>query len=253
VRIVAVLLLLLVSIAHADPLDDAKRLEAQLDFEPALLIVEKLINDGGNDRAHLVELHLFAGKLAAGLDKRDVAEDHFARAISLAPSTTLPEGISPKIALPFAAARAHSGPLRITDSGQVESDPMNLVATIQSEGLMLSTLVAVDIHGNVLWTQPHRSGPHRDFIVDDSPKARRHRRRFAIAAGISLATFVTTGIAMWRFNHAQDEWSDLKVVGMTDYTELKSVEQRGRRWGFVANAGIAASIVMTALTLTVAW
>jgi hypothetical protein len=253
VRIVAVLLLLLVSIAHADPLDDAKRLEAQLDFEPALLIVEKLINDGGNDRAHLVELHLFAGKLAAGLDRRDVAEDHFARAISLAPSTTLPEGISPKIALPFAAARAHSGPLRITEEGQVESDPMNLVATIRSKGVNFTTRVAVDVHGNVLWTQPHTSGPVGDYIIDDSPKARRHRRRFAIAAGISVATYVATGIAMWRFNHAQEEWSDLKVVGMTDYTQLKSVEQRGRRWSYAANAGIAASIAMTALTLTVSW
>lgn len=250
---IVVLLLLLASIAQADPLDDARRLEAQLDFEPALVIVEKLISDGGNDRDHLVELHLFAGKLAAGLDRRDVAEDHFARALSLAPSTTLPEGISPKIALPFAAARAHSGPLVISDEGQVESDPMNLVATVKATGFMVSSLVAVDIHGNELWTQPRRSGPVRDYIVDDSPKARRHRRRFAITAGLSFATYIATGIAMWRFAHAQDEWDDLRSAGRTDYSELESVEQRGRRWSYAANAGIAASIAMTALTVTFSW
>ena len=252
-RIVFVLLLmLLVSIAHGDPLDDAKRLEAQLEFEPALVIVEKLINDGGNDRDHLVELHLFAGKLAAGLDRRGVAEDHFARAISLAPSTTLPEGISPKIALPFAAARAHSGPLRISESGQVESDPMNLVATVKASGFMITTRVAVDVHGNVLWTQPRPTRPVTD-VLPPSPAQRRRNRRFAISAGLSLATYVATGVAMWRFNHAQDEWNDRKAAGMTDYTELQSLEQRGRRWSYASNAAIVASIAMTAITVTIAW
>ena len=86
-------------------------------------------------------------------------------------------------------------------------------------------------------------------VPDNSPKA----RRSAISAGISLATYVGTGLAMWRFNHAQNEFDDLKVGGMTDYTTLQSVEQRGRRWSYVANAGIAASIAMTVLTVYVTW
>jgi hypothetical protein len=247
VRIVVVLLLLLLaSIAHADPLDDAKRLEAQLDFEPALAIVEKLINDGGNDRDHLVELHLFAGKLAAGLDKREVAEDHFARALSLAPSTTLPEGISPKIALPFAAARAHSGPLVISDAGQVQSDPVNLVSTVRTDR---DRLVAFDVHDNLLWSMPIEQP--RSIIVE--PVHRPFYKRPVVWGSVALTSLVVAGIGAWRFSSAQNEWDERKAAGMTDYTTLQSIEDRGHRWGLVANVGAVAAALSTVVTVSVAW
>jgi hypothetical protein len=248
VRIVVVVLLLLASIAHADRLDEAKRLEAQLEFEPALAIVEQLITKGGNDRAQLVELHLFAGKLAAGLDRRDVAEDHFARVLSLAPSTKLPEGISPKIAMPFEAARIRSGPLVISEDGRVESDPLNLVASVRKA----NGLVAYDVYGNVVWTEPYEPIQDGTDIVAPRTVVRKSKRT-ASFIGLTLLTYVGTGLAMWRFNHAQNEWNDMKSSDMANYTELQSVEQRGRRWSYAANAGIAASIAMTLVTVSVAW
>jgi hypothetical protein len=245
VRIVVVLLLL-VSIAHADPLDDARRLEAQLEFEPALVIVEKLISDGGNDRDHLVELHLFAGKLAAGLDRRDVAEDHFARALSLAPSTTLPEGISPKIALPFAAARVHSGPLVISDAGQVEADPVNLVATVRKSG---DRLVAFDVHDNMLWSK--RIEAPRPIIVEPVPRP--FYKRPVVWGSVAFTALAVAGVGAWRFSSAQNEWDERRAGGMTDYTTLQSIEDRGNRWGLVANVGAAAALLSTVVTVSVAF
>jgi hypothetical protein len=247
VRIVVVVLLLLASIAHADRLDEAKRLEAQLEFEPALVIVEKLIADGNNGLDRFVELHLFAGKLAAGLDRREVAEAHFAIVLSVAPTTTLPEGISPKIALPFAAARAHTGPLVISNSGRVERDPLNLVATLRPD----PHLIAFDIHNNVVWIGPEasRDPMHFSDAIVPSPETDRQTKRTTILLGAALATYVVTGIAMWRFNVAQNEFDELKASGMADYTELQSIEQRGRRWSYAANGGVAASLIATVLVV----
>lgn len=245
-RIVVVVLLLLASIAHADRLDDAKRLEAQLEFEPALVIVEKLIADGGNDRDHLVELHLFAGKLAAGLDKRDIAEDHFARALSLAPSTSLPEGISPKIALPFAAARSHSGPLVISDSGQVQSDPMNLVSTVRTDA---GQLVAFDVNDNLLWSNLVEE--QHPIIVE--PVHRPFYKRPGVWGGVALTSLAIAGVGAWRFSTAQNEWDERKAAGMTDLTTLQSIEDRGRRWGLVANVGAVAALLSTVVTVSVAF
>ena len=243
------MLLLLVSIAHADRLDEAKRLEAQLEFEPALVIVEKLITDGGNDRPQLVELHLFAGKLAAGLDRRDVAEDHFARALSLAPTTSLPEGISPKIALPFAAARAHSGPLVISDTGQVQSDPMNLVSTVRTDG---DELVAFDVHDNLLWSKHiDATVGQRPIVVE--PVHRPFYKRPVVWGSVALTSLAVAGIGAWRFSSAQNEWDERKAGGMTDFTTLQSIEDRGHRWGLVANIGAVAAALSTIVTVSVAF
>lgn len=242
---IVIVLLLLASIARADTLDEAKRLEAQLEFEPALAIVEKAIRDGGHARVQLVELHLFAGKLAAGLDRRDVAEDHFARVLSLAPSTKLPEGISPKILLPFDAARAKSGPLVIRADGQVESDPMNLVSTIRRER---DRLVAFDVHDNLLWSRLIE----QPVVVRETPRRPVYKRP-VVWGSVAATSLAIAGLGAWRFSSAQNEWIDRKTAGMTDFTALQSIEDRGRRWGLVANVGAAAAILSTVITVSVAW
>src|SRR5688572_29373755 len=57
-----------------DDLARARRLEAQLEYEPALAIVEGALRRGGAEPARTVELHLLAGRLAAGLDRAAAAE-----------------------------------------------------------------------------------------------------------------------------------------------------------------------------------
>src|SRR5262249_28160285 len=96
-----------------DELARARRLEASLEYEQALATVEGALDRGGADPARLVELHLLAGRLAAGLDRAAAAEDHFARVLALRPDTALPPGTSPKLTAPFAAARARSAPLEV--------------------------------------------------------------------------------------------------------------------------------------------
>ncbi|HTL35912.1 MAG TPA: hypothetical protein VL326_22435, partial [Kofleriaceae bacterium] len=88
--VVAIFLLGGIARADAPHRDDAelvhvKELEAKLEYEEALTLVEKIIARGGADTQKLVELHFLAGKLAAGLDRVDVAQEHFARVLSLEP------------------------------------------------------------------------------------------------------------------------------------------------------------------------
>src|SRR5262245_5385207 len=102
------------NVAHAeDELARARQLEGQLEYEQALAIVEAALARGGAEPARWVELHLLAGRLAAGLDRARVAEDHFARVLALRPETTLPEGTSPKLTAPLAAARARPTALEL--------------------------------------------------------------------------------------------------------------------------------------------
>src|SRR4051812_12229978 len=85
-----------------DDLAEAIRLEAALEYDQALAIVDRMIAAGTvTEPARLAELHLSAGRLAAGLDHADIARDHFARALALRPELALPAGTSPKLTAPF--------------------------------------------------------------------------------------------------------------------------------------------------------
>lgn len=243
--------------APADPLVEAKRLESQLEFEPALVIVEKLIAQGGNERDRFLELHLFAGKLAAGLDRGAVAEEHFARVLALDPQRVLPDGTSPKITGPFDAARARTTTLRVTatvESGtaslRVESDVLNLVGGIavllvdgrelRGTGTQLAIpanprvdqVSALDAFGNRLWTQtiapPLQRVPGADRPI---------YARWQLYAVLGAGGLAAGGFGAWRMHVAQNEFDRLKAEGGHDFTELQDIEQRGDNWALVANIG----------------
>src|SRR5277367_5066214 len=75
-----------------DPLDEARQLERTLEYERALVIVDREIARGaGRSGARLVDLHVLAGTLAAGLDHPDDAQAHFARALAVSPAVRLPD------------------------------------------------------------------------------------------------------------------------------------------------------------------
>lgn len=272
--------------AHAeDELARARRLEAQLEYEPALAIVEGALARGGADPARTVELHLLAGRLAAGLDRARAAEDHFARVLALAPGTALPEGTSPKLTAPFAAARARSAPLEVRATAVrglvtlvVSRDALGLVAGIAVHvvdgagghrdlvergatrlaippGTTAIEAAALDASGNRLWVGAPPAEPAlADRPPPPPPGARPRYARaeaWAVASGVVLAG---AGLAAWRFVAAQREWDRLRDGGMTDFSELERIERRGRRWGLAANlgfgAGGAAAIVAGALWLS---
>ncbi|HEY5923105.1 MAG TPA: hypothetical protein VIV11_15605 [Kofleriaceae bacterium] len=259
--------------AEDDPLAEAMRLEAQLDYETAYKLIDRTIKQGSNDRERLVTLHLFAGKLAAGLDRAPVAEDHFARVLALAPATTFAANTSPKITEPFDAARARATPLQISAELKPDaitivpaSDPLGLVAGIairlagagelremQKRRIAIPTgaraieVFALDAYGNRVWSEPIAEQPQgngKPIVVDRGVPG------WALWAGASFVALGGAGVCAWRFDVAQKEWTERKNAGDTDYTELQAIEQRGKRWALAANIGFgvaAATAIVAAI------
>jgi hypothetical protein len=268
-----------------DPLDEARALEVSLDYERALVIVDREIARGAAATvSRLVELHVLAGRLAAGIDHPDVAEAHFAIALALAPGMQLPDGTSPKLTQPFDAARARSVPfvveLEQTDHAivaklgddpalvfggirvalvPVSGEPAELVAHGPTIAVPIDRVaayaIAIDEHGNAISEAktfaapvPVPLPPSRLVAVAPTPIYARWPT-WAIATAGALAV---AGACTWRFEAAQDDWNQLEAAGGHDYTQLADIESRGRTWGIAADvgfgvaaaAGIAAIVVL---------
>jgi len=264
--------------ATRDPLDEARALEATLDYERALVIVDREIARGAARPDRLVELELLAGRLAAGIDHPDVAQAHFARALALAPGTRLPDGTSPKLTAPFDAAKVATPALSIAYVGSnrvdartiafvvtVGPDPAHVYAGLRAgdvvaHGLAIQlpadaatrpfTLDAIDEHGNAIAELAVRASPEIPVDRGSSPPASHAHAwwPWAIAAGGALAF---AGVASWRFEHAQDEWNQLEAAGGHGYSELAEVESRGRAWGIAADVGfgVAAAAAVTSIVM----
>ena len=232
--------------AH-DDLAEAIRLEAALEYDQALAIVERVIGAGATtDPARLAELHLYAGRLAAGLDRGDAARAHFAIALALSPGVALPAGTSPKITAPFEAARAASSPLRVhaTAAGAViDADALGLVR--RTDGF-----VAYDEHGNVVWRGAAPQVPPPQTPHADEPG---FAGRWTTWAGLAGGALVIGGVCAWRFQTAQDDWDRFSQDGMHDYSQLRAIEDRGNRWGVAAEVGfgVAAAASVTGAILYV--
>ena len=261
-----------------DQLAEAHRLEGALEYEKALVLVERIIAHGGADPARLAELHLFAGKLAAGLDRGASAEDHFARVLALRPDARLPEGTSPKLTVRFEAARIRGiPPLRVTTTianGVAtiapEADPLGLVAGIAVRVVDASgkpdevsdrsarrvaippmaratEIAALDASGNRVWVGDAPVEPV--VITPPHPPEHHdgveHRSAFAkwptwaISAGALAA--IGGGFA-WRSKSLQDEWNRLRAEdNQHDFSSLQSIEHRGRTYAVAADISFGAA------------
>jgi len=272
----AVLVLAVAGHARAEDLDEARRLEANLEYEQALTLVERAIAHGANEPRHLAQLHFEAGKLAAGLDREAIAENHFMRALALDATLALPAGTSPKVAAPFEAARARSRPLRVAHrrtghrvTVAAEPDPSHLVAVarvrfidraghhqelasgppfaidLPAEARAIE-VVASDEYGNQLYSaveEPAAPVAPRDGAWYGSWK---------LWAGATVFAGGIAGLCAWRERVAQDDWNALEHDSVPhDYSQLKAVEDRGRNWALAANIGFAvagAAAIVTAIS-----
>jgi len=265
-------------VARADELDEARRLEAALDYEHALAAVDGILAAGGaRYPERFVELQMFAGRLAAGLDRGGVAEDHYLRALAIKSDATLPEGTSPKLVAPLDAARRRATALRVSViaadgavSFLVDADGLGLVRGIAltitdasgrrelvdraalrmavPKGATAIEVAALDGSGNVVYkaAAPVVALPR---IVDDRPSVAARWSTWAVVTGVVLAG---GAFSAWRFNVAQKDWDALRGASdMHDYSALTDVEDRGRRWGLTANIafGVAAATGITAFVL----
>ena len=112
---------------------------ARLDYEAALALYQQAEEAGQSSREQLVQIYRAMAESHAALGRADAAETSFRRLLALEPGTQLPEGSSPKLTVPFAAARDFLSGRHLEiecrrdgDSGGatlvVSSDPVDLVA-----------------------------------------------------------------------------------------------------------------------------
>jgi hypothetical protein len=219
------------------------RLEQQLEYEQALVLADRTIAEGISTRDQLADLHLIAGRLAAGLDHPDIAQQHFAKLLALRPDTVLVAGTSPKLIAPFEAARAAPHELVVAMTGGrlvVSQDALHLVAGSRTRADMIE---AYDEFGNQLAVEAMARPTSTDTEV-------RRSRAWIPWAAAGGATLIAGGLAAWRYGVAQDEWNR-ESDGMHDYTRLHALEDRGQRWAIAADIGfgIAAATAVTAVIL----
>jgi hypothetical protein len=128
--------------ASADP-SLLARAQAALDdlrYEDAADFADRAWRAGGNHAGDLIAIFRLAGQVAVTMGNGELAESHFVRLLALDPDARLPDGISPKIAARFAAARARTGgrlraSLRAdgtTVSAEVTSDPAKMVSSLRA-------------------------------------------------------------------------------------------------------------------------
>ena len=255
---VAVLILAVAATAHAQPapnnrervsaaLQKIAELEQQLDYVEALRLADRTIAEGISTRDQLADLHLIAGRLAAGLEHPDIAQPHFARVLALRPDTTLVAGTSPKLQAPFDAARAapHELVLHIvtnpTNHIVIDRDPLHFAAGQRDRGNHVLELV--DEYGNELATMD--AG-----VANGGDEVHRRSRAWIPWTAASGATLLAGGLCAWRYSVAQDEWNR-ENDGMHDYTRLQTLEDRGQRWAIAADVGfgLAAATAITAVIM----
>jgi hypothetical protein len=135
--------LLLPAPARAEP-SLLTRAQAALDdlrYEDAAALADRAWRSGGNHKDDLIAIFRLAGQVSVTLGNGELAESHFERLLALDPDAQLPDGISPKIAARFAAAKAKtSGRLRagfradgLTVAAEVSSDPAKMVSSLRAK------------------------------------------------------------------------------------------------------------------------
>jgi hypothetical protein len=283
VRVVALLLVAVCSLAHAgdsaevsQALAQIAKLESSLEYEQALVLADRTIARGISSRDQLADLHLIAGRLAAGLDHPDVAQAHFERVLVLRPNTQLVAGTSPKLLAPFEAARATQpllvklGVDGVRAYAEVSSDTLQLVrglrivvvdankvaSVVTADGLTkdmtsgtVTSVAAIDEYGNELAVaRIEVRAPIAPMPVERPTPLYKHWVTYTALSGAAL---ITGGLFAWRFGQAQDEWNRLDAEGGHSYTQLQTIEQRGQRWAIATDAsfGVAAVVGIAAAAL----
>ncbi|MDP3499087.1 MAG: tetratricopeptide repeat protein [Myxococcales bacterium] len=125
-----------------ETLANVQRLVVEARFEEARQSASRLLQSGSaGDPGQTAELHSLIAQTSAALGDLVEAERSFARALELAPGLQLPVGTSPKLTVPFEAARKglEGRTLSVTPSGRrlgehaiitvkISGDPLHLVA-----------------------------------------------------------------------------------------------------------------------------
>ena len=82
-------------------IDQASAFYGDLDFEKALVALQKAFQVPGNSRAQLIRMYHLSGLCLSSLGRYKAAEDSFSRLLVLDPSARLGADVSPRIRKPF--------------------------------------------------------------------------------------------------------------------------------------------------------
>lgn len=261
--------------ALADELATARELEARLEYDQALALVEATLARGGADPARYVELHLLAGRLAAGLDRAQLARDHFARVLAVRPLTTLPDGTSPKITLPFGAEKARAPTFRVELAVDRDTlalaliDSLALASTVRIRtahaGIVTRPAAAavsvpgaadvvevalLDAAGNTLWIAAPPASPRARPLPPPRSRPPLHAW-WPTYATIGVLALVAGGTAAVRLASKQDEFDRKDAEGGHDFSELEAIERSGKRWALAANLSFGAALLSGAVAVIV--
>ncbi|MFT3691829.1 MAG: hypothetical protein QM831_01725 [Kofleriaceae bacterium] len=268
-----VVLIALTAIARADDpvaaaLAQIDALEQKLEYENASLLATRTIASGHATREQLVQLEMAAGRTAAGLDHADLAEQHFARALALAPSTTLPVGTSPKLTEPFDLARGGHPDLNAviewsatSVTVKVIADPLHMIAGLRVtltdgrvlEGATRVSLPAPASSAEIVDEAKNQLLRDTPPVVVEKPIVRQpdegtwHTPFALTALGIGVVGLGVGGVSAYKFADARDQWNTYSAAGGHSYTQLKTIEDRANRWALAADIsfGVAAVSAVT--------
>lgn len=133
------------AVAGATPLQDAKRLVDDLEFAPALKLLDQLDKTEGNDAETLREIWLLQGIAYGTLGKDAKTRDSFRKLLIVFPDTKLPTDLPPRVKTPFFEAKdwaSTQGALVGTPKANVEGGKVTSVeVTLGPDVLRLARVV----------------------------------------------------------------------------------------------------------------
>lgn len=132
-------------LAAATPLQDAKKLVDDLEFAPALKLLDQLEKTDGNDAETLRDIWLLQGISYGTLGKDAKTRDAFRKLLIVFPDTKLPPDLPPRVRTPFFEAKdwaSSSGALTATPKANLEGGKVSSVeVTLGPDVLRLARTV----------------------------------------------------------------------------------------------------------------
>ena len=169
----AMAVLALAGSAQADDLADARKAVEQSDYFGARGKVDKALADGKASPEALAEIYKLKGIVEAALGNTAAATTAFGKWLALDPKAALPDGTSPKITRPFAAAQeqaAHRQPLTV--KAETSADPPSVTLAIVSDPFLMIAKARVEVRVDG-GPEKRLEGTGKDKIVIALPRGRR--------------------------------------------------------------------------------
>jgi hypothetical protein len=148
-----------------------------LSYSAARTTLSRALATGNNQRGELAEIYRMSGFVAGALGDAGAATEAFKRWLALTPDAALDQGTSPKIAGPFAAAKAFfekREPLKVTAETNADPPSVTLVVGSDPAGMVKSARVVVTVDDRPAQTLSAATAPPITFPL---PPGSRHELR----------------------------------------------------------------------------